>query len=340
MAANAAAWLTEAKGKPFQIKPAPLWTPGENEILVHNRAVAINPIDGALQAIALFPLKYPTILGHDVAGEVVSLGPNVSNFKPGLRVLGHAVGLSTHRDQDNAFQAYTILQTNMASAIPDNISFERAAVVPLGLSTAASGLFQDDFLNLQLPTEPASPSTGQTLLIWAGSTSVGCNAIQLAVAAGYSVITTASPKNFEFVKNLGASETFDYNSPSIVNDLVAAFKGKQTAGALDCAGGAGWAACTSVVSQSSGAKFVATVKRGAPDPPEGVQMKQVFALTIKDNRVGRAVYQDYLPKALEAGTFVPAPDPIIAGTGLESLQGAVDRYQKGGISANKIVVTL
>lgn len=340
MAANTAAWLTEAKAKPLQIKPAPLWTPGENEILVRNRAVAINPIDGALQTLAAFPRKYPTILGLDVAGEVVAVGPNVTNFKLGTRVLGNTVGFSTQRDQDNAFQAYTILPTNMAAEIPDQISFEKAAVVPLGLSTAASGLFEDAFLNLQPPTEPAAPSTGQTLLIWGGSSCVGSNAIQLAVAAGYSVITTASPKNFEYVKILGASETFDHNSPTIVENLLAAFQGKTIAGALDCAGGTGWAGCTSVVRQSSGAKFVATVKRGHPDPPEGVQMKQVFALSIKDNHLGQAVYRDYLPKALKAGTFVPAPEPIIAGSGLESVQGAIERYQKGGISANKLVVTL
>lgn len=160
MASNSAAWLTAAKAKPLEVKPAPLWTPGENEILVRNHAVAINPVDGANQTLALFPLNYPTILGHDVAGEVVAVGPNVTEFKPGTRVLGHAVGLLTHRDQENAFQAYTILQTNMAAELPNEISFEAAAVVPLGFSTAASGLFQDAFLNLQFPSEPAAPSTG------------------------------------------------------------------------------------------------------------------------------------------------------------------------------------
>lgn len=340
MAANSAAWLTAAKAKPLEVKPAPLWTPGENEILVRNHAVAINPVDGANQTIALFSLNYPAILGHDVAGEVVAVGPNVTNFEPGTRVLGHAVGLITKRDSDNAFQAYTILRTNMAAEIPDGISFENAAVVPLGFSTAACGLFEEAFLNLQLPTEPAAPSTGQTVLIWGGASSVGINAIQLAVAAGYSVITTASPKNFEYVKKFGASEALDYHSPTVVADLVAALKGKTMAGGLDCVGAAAWTACTSVVAQSSGAKFVATVKRGFPDPPAGVTMKQVFAINIKDSHVGHAVYQDFLPGALKAGTFVPAPEPIIAGKGLESVQGAIELYQKGGISANKIVVTL
>ena len=340
---NSAAWLVAPKAKPFEIKPAPLWEPGDNEILVRNHAVAINPIDEAFQTRAIFPLKYPTILGHDVAGEVVAVGPNVTSFKPGARVLGHAVGMSTGRHQDNAFQAYTILNTNMVSEIPDDLPYENAAVVPLGLSTAAAGLFQDDLLNLQLPTEPAPPagSTGQTVLIWGGASSVGCNAIQLAVAAGYSVITTASPKNFALVKQLGASAVFDYNSPTVVDDIVAAFKGTTSAGALDCVGGPAWTACPSILSQvTEGNKFVATTKRGHPDPPAGVKMKNLFAITIKDNNVGQAVYGDYLPQALKAGTFKPAPDPIVVGQGLESVQEGIDTYSRGGISANKIVVAL
>ncbi|KAL8784615.1 MAG: hypothetical protein Q9213_003870 [Squamulea squamosa] len=339
MASNSAAWLTAAKAKPFEVRPAPLWTPAENEILVRNHAVAVNPVDGSLQTLAWWPFEYPTILGQDIAGEVVAVGSNVTEFKPGTRVLGHAVGMATKQNKDNAFQAYTIVQTSMASEIPNQISYENAAVIPLGLSTAASGLFQDGFLELQLPTEPAQKPTGKTLLIWGGSSSVGSNAIQLAVAAGYSVITTASAKNFSYARRLGASEVFDYNSPSIVADLLKAFQGKTIAGALDCIGGAAWGICMDVVLKSNGAKFVATTKRGFPEPPEGVSIKSVFATTIKDNHVGKAVYVDFLPKALKAGTFMPAPEPLIAGKGLESVQGAVDLHSKG-VSAKKVVVLL
>jgi len=61
---------------------------------------------------------------------------------------------------------------------------------------------------------------------------VGCNAIQLAVAAGYEVFTTCSPKNFDLVKELGASQTFDYNSKTVVKDIIHAFQNKTTAGAI------------------------------------------------------------------------------------------------------------
>lgn len=103
--------------------------------------VAINPVDGDIQTTAWFPLTYPAILGGDVAGEVISVGPNVTRFKPGDRVLGTAVGMQSKRLSDTAFQAYTILQTNMASEIPDKISYESAVVIPLCCSTATAGLF-------------------------------------------------------------------------------------------------------------------------------------------------------------------------------------------------------
>jgi hypothetical protein len=82
-----------------------------------------------------------------------------------------------------------------------------------------------------------------------------------------------------------------------------------------------------------------TTKRGFPDPPEGVSVKHIFRTSIKDNHVGKAVYNDFLPKALKAGTFVPAPDPLVVGKGLESIQAAVDLQQKG-VSARKLVVSL
>ncbi|OKL58018.1 Zinc-binding alcohol dehydrogenase domain-containing protein cipB [Talaromyces atroroseus] len=337
MAINSAAWLTEAKARPFQVKEAPIYTPEAGEILVKNHAVAINPVDGSLQAKAWWPMNYPTILGQDVAGEVVAVGPNVTRFKIGDRVVGHAVGIATKRLQDNAFQSHTILQINMASELPASVSYENAAVLPLALSTAACGLFQDDFLKLQLPTEPRR-STSQALLIWGGAGSVGSNAIQLGVAAGYEVFTTASPKNFEYVKKLGASQVFDYSSITVVEDLTKALQGKVLAGAMDTIGFAATPPTVDVVIKSEGSKLVSTVKGGF-QAPEGVTVKSVFGTSLKDNHVGKAVWENFLPRALEAGTYIPAPSPLLAGKGLDKVQDAIDLQAKGA-SAKKVVVTL
>ncbi|XDG01028.1 hypothetical protein ABKA04_000643 [Annulohypoxylon sp. FPYF3050] len=338
-ATNNAAWIKAAKSHPFVVEPAPVWTPEANEILVKNHAVAINPVDGSLQAAGWWPLNYPTMLGQDVAGVVAAVGPGVTSFKVGDRVVGHAVGMATKRDQDNAFQEYTIVQTNMATLLPDQIAYEKAAVLPLAMSTACCALYQDTHLKLQLPTVPAQKPNGKTFIVWGGASAVGSNAIQLAKNSGYEVITTASPKNFEYVKKLGASQVFDYASPTVQDDLINAMKGKTSAGALDCIGGAPQGILQQVLAKSEGVKAVASTKRGWPEPPEGVQMYSIFGTTLKDNFVGKAIYNDFLPAALAAGTYVPAPEPIIVGKGVEKIQEAVDLVKKG-VSAAKLVVTL
>lgn len=337
MPSNTAAWLVEPKSHPFQVKEAPAWRPSADEILVKNHAVAVNPVDGSIQTNAWWPLNYPTILGHDVAGEVAAVGANVTRFKPGDRVLGHAVAMVSKRPEDAAFQAYTIINPVLASPIPDDLSYERAVVLPLGLSTAVAALFQKDFLNLQHPTVPAAKATGKTVLIWGGASSVGSNAIQLAVAAGYEVVTTASAKNFAYVKSLGAAEVFDYNSPTVIDDLVAALKGRALVGGVDCIGPGASEQTIEVVKRVDGVKFVATA-RAAPETDD-VTAKMIFATTIKDNEVGKAVYEDFLPKALEQKRYAAAPEPLIVGSGLERIQEAVD-IQAKGMSARKVVVTL
>ncbi|KAL3459658.1 chaperonin 10-like protein [Aspergillus heterothallicus] len=338
---NTAAWLNEPKAHPFTISPAPLWKPSATEILIKNHAVAINPVDPSLQRHPWWPLNYPTMLGQDVAGEVVAVGESVTRFKPGDRVVGHADGMTSGRNESNAFQQYTVLATNLASHIPDHVEFESAVVLPLGLSTAACGLFQEDTLNLRYPTEPRvqGKGEGETLLVWGGASSVGSNAIQLAVAAGYKVVTTASPKNFEYVKRLGARQVFDYNSPAVVDEIVVALSGKEIVGAIDCIGPPALQATVDVVLRAEGVKIVSTVKPRSAPPQTTVTVKGILGTTLKENEVGKAIYEDFLPKALAARSFVPAPEPLVVGTGLEKIQEAVDLCGKG-VSARKVVVLL
>lgn len=91
---NHAIWLS-SKRSALKIGPAPYTRPAPNQIVVQNRALAINPLDWLLQSVGdiIYPwLRYPCVLGSDVAGEVVEVGSSVTRFKPGDRVLGHAVG--------------------------------------------------------------------------------------------------------------------------------------------------------------------------------------------------------------------------------------------------------
>lgn len=141
------------KVRPLAVKPAPFpSSPGSTQLLVRVAAVAVNPIEHIKQDLGglLYGwVKFPHVLGSDVAGTVVEVGSDertTGRFRPGDRVLGHALG-SEKKFNDaamGAFQHYVLLQANMVSPIPDSLSFERAAVLPLALSTASCGLFQKD----------------------------------------------------------------------------------------------------------------------------------------------------------------------------------------------------
>lgn len=342
MSSNRAAYLT-ARGRPLEIKEAPYTRPADNEIVIRNRAVALNPVDCYMQAMgdSFFPwIKIPSIIGVDLAGEVVEVGSGVTRLQPGDRVLGMGVGtVEGFAQSESAFQVYTVVKSQVAALIPDDMTFENAAVIPLGVSTAASGLFQKDYLNLQHPSIPAREPTGQALLIWGGATSVGCNAIQLVAAAGYEVITTCSPKNFSFVKSLGASQIFDYNSPSVVTDIVSALEGKTIAGALAITSGSD-TPCSEIVLKCTGRKFLACgLPVSADKIPEGVEAKFIQGNSLMDNEVGPMIFEQFLPRALEQGTYKAVPEPKVVGKGLESINEGLTFLSKG-VSATKVVVSL
>jgi NADPH:quinone reductase-like Zn-dependent oxidoreductase len=339
---NRAAWLTAERAYPLEVKEAPYTSPGDNEIVIRNRAIALNLVDYARQLMGadLFAwTTYPVILGTDVAGEVVEVGTGAaSRFKLGDRVVGLGSELKNNTPHEGAFQEYVVLQSQLVSHIPPTLLFEDASVIPLGISTAACGLFQKGHLALQFPTEPRAPATGETLLIWAGSSSVGSNAIQLAVAAGYEVLTTASPRNFEYVKSLGGSQVWDYRSPTVVEDIVAAFTGKISAGALAIGDGAA-GPCAEIVSRVEGKKFVSLASPTQGKLAGGVASKFIFGGDLKDNEVGPAIFEAFLPRALEAGTFHAKPSANVVGHGLEAIQKGLGDL-KAGVSAKKLVISL
>ncbi|KAF2108887.1 chaperonin 10-like protein [Lophiotrema nucula] len=348
MPSNKAAYLLAAKS-PFEFHPAPLTQPKPHQLLIRTRAIALNPIDAKVHRLAFFPLTYPVILGQDVAGEVVEIGPDVSRFKVGERVFGLAAG-SYDEPEQKAFQEFVVLREDLAARVPEGMSWERAVVLPLGVCTATAGLFLEQHLGLKLPVievgtgrrERERERERETVLVWGGAGSVGGNAVQLATKAGYEVLSTCSPGNFEIVRGLGAREVFDYLSPTVVQDIVSALQRKRIAGILDAVGGAeAWKFCVEILKGVEGRKYIATVlptSSFAPSHDDGIEIEQVQALSIKDTDVGKHVWE-FLGKALEEGKYETAPEPLVAGRGLESLGKAVDVMWEG-VSARKVVVVL
>jgi len=180
-------------------------------ILVKVKAAGVNPVDskirGGYMAKAL-PFHFPVILGWDVAGVVEEAGPAVTWFKPGDKVYGY---IRRHHLEYGTYAEYATAPEGFFAHMPADLSFVEAAAMPLPALTAHQSL------------EALGLRGGETLFIGGGAGGVGHLAIQLAIARGARVVATASERNHDFLRELGA-EPLDYASedlPARVRDLLA-----------------------------------------------------------------------------------------------------------------------
>ena len=233
-----------------------------------------------------------------------------------------------------------VVPRHAVAELPHGISLQQGVVLPLGISTAAAGLYQKDYLALPLPSFEKKDH-GRIVLIWGGSSSVGSCAIQLTVASGAEVYTTASSSNFDYCRKLGASKLFDYHDSDVEDQIVSALRGKTLAGVYHAVGSNGAVeSCAKIADRSQGKAIVVTV-RGVPDKgiPSSVRVKSISSSDIfkAGSDIGPHIWRQFLPKALAKGVIVPKPDPLVVGSGLRSVQHGLDK-QKAGVSAAKIVV--
>lgn len=346
---RAALWL-DSPGGALRVGSAPVPDPGPGEVVVRARAVALNPIDamGRIARRVVLPwLRYPAVLGSDVAGEIVAVGPGVDELKVTDRVVGYAVGVekSRNRPAEGAFQTHVVLLQHMCATLPDTISFKEAAVLPLALTTAASGLFDSDQLALALPTA-TPPERYETVLIFGGATSVGMNAIQLARNAGYDVVATASTRNFPQLHDLGAGVVVDYHDSDVVEQIVHQLQGRQLVGTMAIPSGSLRQAIAVNSGNVTGTKRIACAQptpdtkiRGALARRRAIQVSTIWGGKPKDTAVGPAIWNTFLPAALTDHRYTAAPTPRVIGHGLDAIPDGLALLRQG-VSAEKLVVTL
>ncbi|EMC93484.1 hypothetical protein BAUCODRAFT_125342 [Baudoinia panamericana UAMH 10762] len=338
MASNQGAWL-DGKGHKLRVAEADMPKAGPDHIVVRNHAVAVNPVDWKIQDSGYFVKTWPLILGVDVAGEVHEVGSNVTRFKKGDRVAGHTISLMTQTPQDGGFQLYSRLVAGKAAHLPQNITFTSGAVLPLALDTAAVGLYSTGGAGLGLPFPSLTPKpSNKVIVVWGGSSSVGALAIQLAVASGAKVVTTSSSHNFDFCKSCGASETVDYKSSSVVEDVVSAVEklGGEFAGCYDAISLPDQSyKYTIPIIEKLGGGVLAVVLGPPENPPSSVKAASVFGI----NEMTHKIWEEYVTPALEQGKLKCLPEPLVVGKGLESVQAGFDK-NKAGVSARKVVIEL
>jgi NADPH:quinone reductase-like Zn-dependent oxidoreductase len=213
------------------------------------------------------------------------------------------------------------------------LSLKEPGVAMPGVATPALGL---PYPSLQHPV----PSSGKTLVVYGGSSSVGSMTTQLATAAGIHVISIAGAHNFDFSKRCGAAQVFDHKDPSVV-DMVVEAVGKsgqhEFVGIFDAIATPETYAHDLAILAKLGGGHLACVHPPPPpaDVPANVKAGMIFAV----NDVATPVWKDYVTPALQVGKLQCLPRPSVIGKGLEHIQDALKK-SKAGVSATKLVVEL
>ncbi|EAQ91698.1 hypothetical protein CHGG_03633 [Chaetomium globosum CBS 148.51] len=338
--ANLAAVLP-SPGAKLVIEERPIPTPGPDELVVRNHAIALNPIDWKRIDLNIALPTYPAIIGSDVSGIVTAVGSNVTAFQPGDRVLAAGPGMGTGNPDHAAYQTYTVVPASIAAKLPDALAFRDAAAAVTSTSTPALALF--DVLGLPAPESAAKPPTNTGILVWGAASSMGTGTVQLARLAGLKVFATASPQHHARVRALGATAVVDYRSPTAVEDLVAAAKeaGVNVALAVDSISTDDTLPLVvDFLAKFDGPKKVAHLLQWPEHvaKPADVEAAWVAGFRIWSARkdLSEMVFNRLLTGWLEKGEVVPGPVRVIDG-GLGGLQTALDVLRKG-VSGEKLVV--
>ena len=174
---------------------------GPEEVRIRVRATALNRADLARRAGLLPGTKWPLVIGWDVAGEVESVGSRVEDRKVGERVValipqGGYAELATSPSKD-------------VVPLPDNVSFDEAAALPVAYLTAWYGL-----------RRRARVQAGEVVLISAAASGVGVGGIQMAKNLGATVIATVgTDTKVEFCKRLGADHAINYRERDFAEEV-------------------------------------------------------------------------------------------------------------------------
>ncbi len=195
----------------LRYEDAPLpGAPGPGQVLIRVHAAGVIPGDwksrnGRFGDVSRF---MPFVMGYDASGVVESVGDGVTDLEPGDEVFGYLT-------YGGAFAEYAISDASVFAIKPENVPHEEAAGAPVSALAAWFAL-----------VERAELKAGQTVLIQAGAGGVGHYAVQIARSIGAEVYTTASPRNHEFLRALGATKVIDYrtqNFEDVVDDVDVVF---------------------------------------------------------------------------------------------------------------------
>ena len=195
----------DKNGRKLEIREVEKPSPREKEVLVKIFTAAVNPLDNMIirgEVKLIVPYSLPLIMGNEFAGQVEAVGSAVKRFKAGDRVYGR-MPLS----KIGAFAEYAAVEEGALAPIPDYLSYDEAATVPLTALTAMQAF------------EIMQPKAGESVLISGGTGSLGAMAIPIAKSLGLTVFTNGSGDNAERVEKLGVDRFIDYKKENYADVL-------------------------------------------------------------------------------------------------------------------------
>ena len=195
----------DKKGTELDIREISTPTPEEDEVLVKIMTAGVNPLDNMIirgEVKLIVPYETPLVMGNEFAGVVKKTGKNVAGFKPGDRVYGRMP-----LKKIGAFAEYAAVKETALAVIPEYLSFEEAATVPLTALTAMQAF------------EVMDVHAGESVFVSGGTGSLGAMAIPVAKSLGLHVYTNGSGDNEERVRKLGAERFIDYRKENYADVL-------------------------------------------------------------------------------------------------------------------------
>jgi alcohol dehydrogenase len=256
--------------------------PGVGDVVLRVRATSLNYHDVfTRRGMPGIRIAMPAIMGLDVAGEIAALGPGVTGWQLGERVVGDPInrveGGLTGETVHGGLAEYCRLRAHQLVRIPEGVSFEQAAALPCAYGTARRMMHTNGHV-----------AAGEKVLILGASGGVGVCCVQLAKAAGATVIAaTGSEEKAARLRALGADHTINYAEHDFVKEAWALFGKPSRRGAgsdngvdvvVNYTGGDTWTKSLRVL--RVGGRLLTCGATAGYDPPEDIRFIWTFELKI------------------------------------------------------------
>lgn len=192
-------------GCDLDVRDIPAPEISENEVLIKIRTAGVNPLDNMIvkgEVKLIVPYSFPLVMGNEFVGVIEKTGADVQGFSVGDRVYGRMP-----LEKIGAFAEYAAVSSKAVAKVPEYLSDEEAACVPLTALTALQAF------------ELMKPKANETVFISGGTGSLGAMAIPVAKSMGMTVITNGNGSSAERVKGLGADRFIDYKQEDYANVL-------------------------------------------------------------------------------------------------------------------------